>query len=42
MEEMYSINEIFCLYDDSYRLIWDISYDEGLDNKMRMTVICYE
>lgn len=42
MEEMYSINEIFGSYDESYRLIWDISYDEGLGNKMRMTVISYE
>ena len=42
MEEMYSINEIFTLYDDSYRLNWDICYDESLGNKMRMTVISYE
>lgn len=42
MEEMYSINEIFTLYDDSYRLNWAINYDESLGNKMRMTVISYE
>jgi len=42
MEEMYSINEILGLYDDSYRLNWDINYDESLDNRMRMTVISYE
>ena len=42
MEEMYSINEIFTLYDDSYRLNWDINYDESLGSRMRMTVISYE
>ena len=42
MEEMYSINEIFTSYDDSYRLNWDINYDESLGNRMRMTVISYE
>ena len=42
MEEMYSINEILGLYDDSYRLNWAINYDESLGNKMRMTVISYE
>ena len=42
MEEMYSINEIFTLYDDSYRLNWAINYDESLGSRMRMTVISYE
>ena len=42
MEEMNSINEIFTLYDDSYRLNWDINYDENLGNRMRMTVVSYE
>ena len=42
MEEMYSINEIFTLYDDSYRLNWAINDDESIGNKMRMTVISYE
>ena len=42
MEEMNSINEIFTLYDDSYRLNWDINYDESLGNRMRMTVVSYE
>ena len=42
MEEMYSINEIFTLYDDSYRLNWAINYDESLGSRMRMSVISYE
>ena len=42
MEEMNSINEIICLYDNSYTLFWDINYDESLGSRMRMTVISYE